>query len=92
MEKATRGKVGLNPLIGNKPMSRYVSRNMIGALAGPSFGTVSDIKEIIGGVTSGEFSKKELRMVRKMLPGQNLFYIRQLLSVLEEEAGRGLKK
>ncbi len=89
-EKATRGHVGVNPLVGAPPMSRYASRNIVGAAAGPSFGTAKDILDVVGGAASGEFTQKEFRKLRKLMPGQNLFYMRRLLNELEKEAGRGL--
>lgn len=92
IEKGTRGNFGVNSLLGAPPMSRYASRNVVGAMLGPSLGTVEDLIQITGGAASGEFSKKELRQLRKMLPGQNLFYMRRLLNELEKEAGRGLEK
>lgn len=84
-EKMTRGQVGVNRLIGAPPMSRYASRNVLGALMGPSLGTVEDMATVTGAISQGEFTDSEKRKVRKLLPGQNLFYIRRLLNELEEE-------
>ena len=92
MEKGTRGNFGVNSMLGAPPMSRYASRNVVGSLLGPSLGTAEDLIQITGGAASGEFSKKELAKLRKMLPAQNLFYIRRLLNELEKEAGKGLPK
>jgi len=85
MEKISRGTVGVNAMAGASPMSRYVSRNWAGALLGPTLGTVTDIGDVAGAGLSGEFNEKDLRKVRKLLPGQNLFYMRQLLDNLEEK-------
>lgn len=90
MEKLTRGEVGANKVIGGSPMSRYASRNVLGALLGPSVGTVEDLATISGSISTGEFSESDLRKVRKMLPGQNLFYMRRLLNNLEEQVGENL--
>ena len=90
MEKMTRGQVGVNKLIGAPPMSRYASRNVLGALLGPSLGTAEDIATVTGAMSQGEFTESDLRRVRKLLPAQNLFYIRQLLNTLEEDIGEGL--
>ena len=89
-EKMTRGEVGVNKLIGAPPMSRYASRNIMGALLGPSAGTAEDIQAVTGAIASGEFTESDLRRVRKLMPGQNLFYIRQLLNTLEQDIGEGL--
>ena len=91
IEKGTRGNFGVNSLLGAPPMSRYASRNITGALLGPSFGTANDMFSVVGGAASGEFTKSELRKLRKLLPAQNLFYMRRLLNELEDKAGRGLE-
>lgn len=90
LEKGTRGNFGVNPAIGAPPMSRYASRNVLGSLLGPSMGTVEDAIQITGGVASGEFAEREARMLRRMLPAQNLFYMRSILDELEEKATKGL--
>jgi hypothetical protein len=89
-EKLTRGTVGVNAAIGAAPMSRYASRNVTGALLGPSLGTVQDLAQIIGAISTGDLSKSDVRAMRKMLPYQNLFYMRQLLNSLEEKAATKL--
>ena len=65
-------------------MSRYASRNIMGSLLGPSVGTVQDIFQVTGSASQGEMTKSDIRAMRKMLPYQNLFYIRTLLDELEE--------
>ena len=84
VEKATRGSVGVNAAIGAEPMSRYASRNITGSLLGPSLGTVQDLFQVTGSASQGEMTKSDIRAMRKMLPYQNLFYIRKLLDELEE--------
>jgi hypothetical protein len=85
-EKLTRGTVGVNAAIGAAPMSRYATRNVAGALLGPSLGTVQDLSQVIGALSTGDLSKSDVNAMRKMLPYQNLFYIRRLLNELEEKA------
>jgi hypothetical protein len=85
IEKGTRGNFGVNPMVGGAPMSRYASRNMVGAMLGPSFGTGMDVFNVTGAVSSGEFSASDIHTMRKLLPGQNLFYMRRLLNELENK-------
>jgi len=84
MEKFSRGEVGVSKLIGAPPMSRYAARNISGAILGPSIGTAEDIFAIGGAAFSGEFTDAERRKAIQMIPGQNLFYMRGLLEVLED--------
>jgi len=91
MEKATGGTIGISALTGSGGMSRYASRNAVGAALGPSFGTAEDLRKIIYATTAGDFTKSDVHTVRKMLPYQNLFYIRGLLDKLEEQAQEGVQ-
>jgi len=81
----TRGEVGVNKLVGAPPMSRYQSRNILGALFGPTAGTIEDLNAVTGAIAQGEFTEADVRRIRKLIPGQNLFYMRQLLNSLEED-------
>lgn len=92
-EKATGGLVGLKPqlsmLTGEEMqgMSRFASRNAIGALAGPSFDAVGDMLSITSSIGRGEFSESDLRALRKMMPYQNLFWLRNYINEVEESIG-----
>lgn len=92
LEKVTRGEYGANPIFGATPMSRYASRNIMGSALGPSLGTAEDIIQVAGAVSTGDFKRSDLRRIRKLMPGQNLFYMRRLLNQLEDKVGRRLQK
>jgi hypothetical protein len=92
LEKVTRGEYGANPAFGATPMSRYASRNIMGSALGPSLGTAEDIIQVAGAVSTGDFKRSDLRRIRKLMPGQNLFYMRRLLNELEDKVGRRLQK
>ncbi|WP_341914537.1 hypothetical protein [Ferrovibrio terrae] len=83
VEKASRGRLGIHAMTGGPPISRYASRNVIGALLGPSAGTVADMTQVMGGAASGEWTETESRAVRRLLPYQNLFYLRRMLDQAE---------
>ena len=84
--KMTNGEVSVQKVFGADPVSRYASRNIIGAMFGPSVGKIEDVRSITGNLSSeGELSQSDIRKLRRMLPGQNLFYMRQLLDKLEED-------
>jgi len=85
VEKLTRGGIGVSRLTGAPTMSRYQSRNAVGALLGPTFGTVSDIAQVTGAAGAGEWTASDTRAVRRLLPYQNLIYMRRLFD--EVEAG-----
>lgn len=82
-EKFTRGQIGVSRLTGGPLMSRYASRNITGALVGPTAGRIEDLAQVTGALATGDISDSDVNAFRKMLPYQNLFYIRQLLNQLE---------
>jgi hypothetical protein len=82
-EKVTRGNVGLSAITGEQ-ISRYASRNTAGAVLGPSFGLATDLLSLPGSAMSGEWAASDTRAARRILPFQNLFYLRTLLDEVEE--------
>ncbi|MFI3905599.1 hypothetical protein [Ochrobactrum sp. S1502_03] len=86
MEKATRGRVGASAFTGEQ-VSRFASRNVVGAFLGPTPGAVSDIFQTSGSVFAGDTTKSDLRKMRQLLPFQNIFYIRWLLDKVESATG-----
>lgn len=87
-EKVSRGTIGVNALVGGPTMSRYASRNLAGAVLGPSFGTGMDLANIIGAAAAGDFKQSDTRKIRRLLPYQNLFYLRGLI----DKAERGINE
>jgi len=85
-EKATRGRVGLSALTGEQ-MSRYQSRNVVGAFLGPTPDAVADIFQVTGSMFAGDTTKSDLHKMRQLLPFQNLFYVRGLLNKVEDATG-----
>ncbi len=85
-EKASRGRVGLSALTG-EPMSRYQSRNVIGAFFGPTPDAVADIFQVSGSIFAGDTTKSDLHKLRQLMPFQNLFYIRSLINKVEDATG-----
>jgi len=88
-EKVTRGRVGLSAFTGEMA-SRYQSRNAAGALLGPGFGLASEAINTTGSAFAGEWTGADTRAVRKLLPFQNVFYIRRLLDQVEGVANDAL--
>ncbi len=84
VEKLTRGSIGVNSLMGGPPMSRYASRNGVGALLGPSFGMAKDMFQVTGAAFSGDVKQSDTHALRKLIPGQNLPYVRGLFDKAEE--------
>lgn len=90
MEKATRGRVGVNALIGGPPMSRYASRNIAGALFGPSYGLVEDFIRTTGAASAGDWKPSDTHALRRLLPFQNLIGLRQVMDQTEGSVNNAL--
>lgn len=88
-EKFTRGKLGLSYITGEQ-VSRYASRNVAGALAGPTLDAIADIAQVSGSIFAGDTTKSDLRRARQLVPMQNLFYVRQLFDQVEDATGSAL--
>ena len=91
-EKVSRGEIGLQALIGGKPISRYRAKSVVGDLLGPTAGKASDYATALGvgtaAVTGGEITESDVKAVRRLIPYQNLIYIRRILNQIEEAAAQ----
>ena len=84
VEKATLGTIGVNRLLGGPPMSRYASRNVTSALLGPTIGLIEDTARFTGAAASGDWRESDTRAARKLIPYQNVFYVRDLFDKMEQ--------
>lgn len=80
--KLTRGAVSLS----GQPLSRYTSRGIVSSFIGPTAGLVEDFASITGDSFAGEFDQKTVRNMRRLLPYQNVVYLRNLLNTAEQKA------
>lgn len=87
LEKTSSNNLGLRPLFGvSAPASRYASRSMLDSLVGPTFGLAGDVTKIMNASTSQhEWTESDVRAVRRLIPGQNLSFIRQGFDQIEKE-------
>ena len=68
-------------LAGAQAPSRFYTRNLAGSLAGPSAGQVQNVASVLMGLAPGtEWKETDTRAARRLLPYQNLFYIRPALN------------
>ncbi|NSZ06414.1 hypothetical protein G6M14_08580 [Agrobacterium tumefaciens] len=97
LAKWTGGTADAYRLIGaSQPDARYISRSPGGALLGPTFGkaetTVKSMSTLIAKVLGGDVDWKEsdTTNMRRLIAGQNLFYIRRLLDSGEDQVNEWL--
>lgn len=71
--------------------SRFMSRNTIETLAGPTMGsTLSMLDSLKIRLLDGELKQEDIHGLRRALPFQNLFYITRVLNAIEGELGERL--
>lgn len=84
-ERLTGGKVGLSAFAGEGVLSRYHTRNALGAFMGPSFGMGQDLFTASSAISAGEgFTEGDAAAMRRLLPYQNLFYMKWLFDQIEK--------
>ena len=59
-------------------------------MLGPSAALVTDVGDAMIGLSRGEFTQSDLHKFRRMVPLQNLFYLRYLFNLSEQAVGEGL--
>lgn len=96
-EKITRRKgteEAWTAIAGKTESSRFAGRGLASTALGPSVGRVEDAFGMIGRAADGSFTDRDAHALRKLLPYNNLFYIRGLFDQAEVAAveGFGLEK
>jgi hypothetical protein len=90
LEKLSNNGIGLRPLLGiEAAASRFVSRSMSENILGPTLGSLLDtsLRVSNAGLTPGDWTDADTRAIRRLIPYQNLFFIRQGLDRIEQEIG-----
>lgn len=87
LEKVSANNIGLRPLVGiNLPASRYASRSVLDSVAGPTFGLLDTMFNVASATTGeGEWRESDTRALRRLLPAQNLSFLRQGIDELEKQ-------
>lgn len=83
VEKVSRGRLGANAIMGGPPLSRYASRSALEAVFGPTYGMLGNLTQVAGNALAGDWQAADTRTVRRMMPYNNLFYVRSLFDEAE---------
>ena len=89
VEKISGNSLGLRPLLGvNEFASKQVSRTVSESLLGPTLGSLlSTTVAATNAITSsGEMTESDIRTLRRLIPLQNLFYLRFAFNEAEKAA------
>lgn len=90
--KATRGQADMYRLIGaDKPLSKFSANSITDMLAGPTAGKVQALQGVLGAPFSEEgWSARDTQSARRLIPAQNLVYIRRLFNEVEDGLNRSI--
>jgi hypothetical protein len=81
-ERLSRNTLGLSAITG-QVSERYTARNSVASLLGPTFGLAQDFFNVAGNISAGDIRDSDVRAVRRLIPLQNVFYLRKLFDELE---------
>lgn len=90
MEKMSSNNFGLRPLLGvDAPAARFASRSIADGVMGPTFGQGIDLVARVANAGLGEddWTESDTRALRRLLPGQNLTFIRNGFDEVEKAVG-----
>ncbi len=90
LEKISGNSIGLRPLLSiDAPASKQVSRTVSESLLGPTFGSLlSTSVAASNAITSDEpMTESDIRTLRRLIPLQNLFYLRHGFNEAEKAVG-----
>lgn len=89
--KWTGGSADFFRLMGSeRPDSRYVTRSKLGAILGPTSGKVEAAITMGSDLANLDWTAGDTRRLRRLMVGQNLFYVRRLFDKLEAGANRAV--
>jgi hypothetical protein len=89
-EKMSSNNFGLRPLLGiERGAARFVSRSMSENLLGPTVGSLLDttLRVANAGLKESGWDDSDTRALRRLIPYQNLTFIRQGFDTIEEKVG-----
>jgi hypothetical protein len=81
---------GVGDLTGTGGSSRFAGRGTLSAILGPSVGIPEDLAAFFTRLGHGELSGSDVHRIRKMLPLQNVFWLRYLIDQAENPASRAI--
>jgi hypothetical protein len=70
--------------------ARYSDRNVVGAFGGPALGTLADTYDFAFNRTANGMNARDLQLLRRLLPYQNVWWMRRAINALEGETAEAL--
>jgi len=78
--------------MGAMPAQRFSDRARISALLGPSVGQISNMSELASIFADGEVDERDVRLLKRLMPYNNLVWTNRMANWAVEQAARDMKK
>jgi hypothetical protein len=89
--KATRGRVDVYRALGATPgTSRDAGRSAVESLMGPTFGKLVNLSRATGAMASGNYTAADINATRRVMGGNNLWFLNRALTEAEKSLGNAL--
>jgi hypothetical protein len=92
VEQLSANRIGLRPAVGvSEPASRFAVRQQSENFLGPTYGSgLVNVLRLGSAGTGGEWKESDTSNLRRLLPYQNLFYLRKGVERVERAAHYGI--
>jgi len=70
--------------------ARYADRNVTSAFGGPAVGSFVDLYDVLYNRTANGLSARDLQAIRRLLPLQNLWWLRRAINAVEGETAEAM--
>jgi len=88
LEQASMGKFSVSTALGTEGTRYYSPQTAYAAILGPVYRQAMEAILLTGGVLDLDPDEQDVRRLRRLIPLNNLFYLRQLFTQLEEKGER----
>ena len=89
IEKVSSNKFGLRPVTGVTEQSgRFFARSIPESLLGPTYGSlINTSTQVANSLSTGDITESDCRAARRLIPYQNLFYVKHGFDAIQEACG-----
>ncbi len=86
VEKMSDHQLGLNAMLGMAPPYNPSFRTKVGTVLGPTAGQMVRVSEVFTDIFSGQYDNHTAGALRRLLPGQNILWLKPAFDQIESAA------
>jgi hypothetical protein len=92
IERVSDNRIGISSILGTEPPYRPSFRSKAGTILGPTAGQGLRVGEVISDTLSGEYDYRTAGALRRLIPGQNVLWLKPAYDLIEEGLTPGSDK